>query len=242
MTHTDTYQTMNGSLGLKGPRSIQGGIRMPHITRIGIAKKRSTSNQVPACLALKVGVPTATRVINTRNPSQRKYAMGTWTSAPHHWQRPRAMRAILLHSGHTGTSRRRGLNIRSLNCVRSPYNPHRFSHPSQHFERLLQFFFCVRGGHDGSHARFAFGDGGKCDAGSELSFFEPFAGKIHRKASVANDDWCDRRFARGRCLAADVEAEQAEFFLPEPCVRPELLHPLRLGFQNVESRNAGRRD
>src|ERR1039458_9539434 len=65
---------------------------------------------------------------------------------------------------------------------------HLLSHALQHFERLLQFFFGVRGGHDGAHARFAFGDGGKCDAGSEHSFFEYFAGKIHGPASVAHDD------------------------------------------------------
>ena len=46
---------------------------------------------------------------------------------------------------------------------------HLLPHSLQHFERLLQFFFRVRGGHDGSHARFAFGDGGKRDAGSEHS-------------------------------------------------------------------------
>src|SRR5882762_6725527 len=112
--------------------------------------------------------------------------------------------------------------------TRSSQNSHLLSYSLQHFERLLQFFFRVRGGHDSSHARFAFGDGGKCDAGSEHAFFEKLAGKIHGQASVANDDGCDRRFARGRGLAADVEAEQAKFLLPEARVCPELLHPLRL--------------
>src|SRR3981189_2268418 len=126
--------------------------------------------------------------------------------------------------------------------TRSSENSHLLSYSPQHFDRLLQFFFRVRGGHDGAHARFAFGDGGEGDAGSEYSFFEKLAGKIHSESSVANDDWSDRRFAGGSGLAADVEAEQAEFFLPEARVRPELLHPLRLSFENIESRNAGRRD
>src|SRR5258708_16311086 len=124
----------------------------------------------------------------------------------------------------------------------SPENSHPLPHSLQHFERLLQFIFRVRGGHDGSHPCFAFGDGGKCDAGSEHAFFEQLAGKIHGQPSVANDDGRDRRFACRSGLAADVEAEKAEFFLPEACVRPELLHPPRLCFENVESRNAGGRD
>src|SRR5258708_32245037 len=97
-------------------------------------------------------------------------------------------------------------------------NSHLLPGSLQHFERLLKLFFGMRGGHDGAHARFAFADGGKGDAGSQHSLFEKFAGEIHGQPSVANDDRRDRWFARGRCLASDVEAEQAEFFLPEPSV------------------------
>ena len=97
----------------------------------------------------------------------------------------------------------------------------------------------MHGGHDGAHARLAFGDGGKCDARSEHSFFEKFAGEIHGQTSVADDDGCDRRFAGWSALASNVEAEQAQFFFPESRVLPELLHPLRLGFEDIESCDAG---
>src|ERR1700758_4544663 len=43
-------------------------------------------------------------------------------------------------------------------------------------------------------------------------------------------------------MAADVETEQAEFFFPEPRVCPELFHPLRLGFKNIERSYARRGD
>src|SRR5208282_3639209 len=124
----------------------------------------------------------------------------------------------------------------------SSENPHLLPHTLQHFQRPLQFFLRMRRGHDGPHPSFAFGDGGKCDAGSQHSFFEQFAGKVHCQTAVTNDDGGDWRFARRSRLAADVESEQAEFFLPEPGVRPELLHPLRFSFENVECRNASRRD
>ena len=45
----------------------------------------------------------------------------------------------------------------------------------------------------------------------------------------------------GVAASADVEAQQPEFFFPEARVLPELLHALRLVFENVEGRDAGRR-
>jgi hypothetical protein len=42
----------------------------------------------------------------------------------------------------------------------------------------------------------------------------------------------------GVALAADVEAEQSEFFFPEARVLPEIFHALGFVFQNVESGDA----
>src|SRR5258708_4992489 len=93
--------------------------------------------------------------------------------------------------------------------TQSSKNSHLLPHSLQHLKRLLQFFFRVRGGHDGSHARFALRDSGKRDAGSEHAFFEKLTGKIHGQASVANYDGRDWGFAGGRCLAASSETQRA---------------------------------
>src|SRR5713226_9906520 len=100
-------------------------------------------------------------------------------------------------------------------------NSEPLAHTLQHSERLLQFLLCVRSGHDSTHPCFALRDGRKCDAGSEHTFFEQFTRKIHSQASVANDDGCDRGFARGSCLPPNVKAEQPKFFFPESSVLPE---------------------
>ena len=120
-------------------------------------------------------------------------------------------------------------------------NPHPLPDTLQHPQRLLQLFLRVRRGHDGADAGFAFRHGGECDAGAEHAFFEQLAGEVHGELAVADDDRRDRSFAGRSGAAADVEAEQAEFFFPEARVLPELFHALGLVFQNVEGRDAGGR-
>src|SRR5712691_3683313 len=96
-----------------------------------------------------------------------------------------------------------------------PNNPHPLSHSPQHFQRLLQLIVRVRRRHDGADAGFAFGDGGEGDAGAEDAFLEQFAGEVHGELAVAYDDGSDWSLAGRSGAAADVEAEQAEFFFPE---------------------------
>src|ERR1700722_7460247 len=96
----------------------------------------------------------------------------------------------------------------------------------------------MRRGHDGADAGFAFGHGGEGDAGAEDAFLEEFAGEIHGEFAVADDDRSDWSLAGRSGAAADVEAEQAEFFFPEARVLPELLHALGFVFEDIEGGNA----
>src|SRR5712692_648283 len=132
-------------------------------------------------------------------------------------------------------------NGRLLNSL-LVHNPHALTYPPQHLQRLLQFVLRVRGGHDGADAGFAFGHGGEGDAGTHHAFLEQLAGEVHGELAVPNDDWRDGRLAGGGGAAADVEAEQAEFFFPEAGVRPELFDALWFVFKNIEGRDAGGRD
>src|SRR5882757_7891536 len=122
----------------------------------------------------------------------------------------------------------------------STEDAHPLPDPSQHFECACEFVLGVRGGHDRPYARLAFRHGGKSDARSEYSFFKQLARELHGQPSVADDNRRNRRLASRSGLAADVEAKQSEFLFPKPGVHPELLHELRLLFENIEGRNAGR--
>ena len=122
------------------------------------------------------------------------------------------------------------------------HNPHLLPHPSQHVQRLFQLIGRVRGGHDGADAGFAFWHRWECDAGAEHAFFEQFAGEVHGELAVTDDDGRDGRLAGGSGLAADIEAEQAQFFFPEAGVRPEVLDAFWFVFKNIEGRDAGGRD
>jgi catechol 2,3-dioxygenase-like lactoylglutathione lyase family enzyme len=53
--------------------------------------------------------------------------------------------------------------------------PHLLPHASQHFERLLQFIFRVRGRHDGAHPGLALRHRGKRNSRSQHAFFKQLA-------------------------------------------------------------------
>src|SRR5947209_9939750 len=93
--------------------------------------------------------------------------------------------------------------------------------------------------HDGAQAGFAFGYDRVCDSGSKYSFVKQLAAELHGKASVANDDWCDRGLAGGSVHAADIEAEIAELFFEIAGVLPEFVDELGLLLQNVKSCDTG---
>ena len=121
-------------------------------------------------------------------------------------------------------------------------NCHSLSDTFQHLQRLFQLIICMGSRHDGPDAGFAFGNRRVGDAGAEHALLEELAGEVHGEFAVADDDGRDWGFARGRVGATDVEAEQAEFFLPEAGILPKFFDPLGFVFQNLESRDAGCRD
>src|SRR5579862_6792723 len=96
----------------------------------------------------------------------------------------------------------------------------------------------MRRRHDRADAGFAFGHGRECDAGSQHSFFEQFAGKVHGRLAITDNDRSDWRFTCRSGFTADIETEKSEFLLPEARILPELFHALRFILQNIESRDA----
>ena len=100
----------------------------------------------------------------------------------------------------------------------------------------------MRGGHDGAHPGFAFGDGGKRDAGAQHSLPKQLAREFHGAGAISKDDWGNGRFAGGRGFAADVEAQEAQLFFPEAGVFPKLVDTLGLLLENIKGGNAGGRD
>ena len=93
------------------------------------------------------------------------------------------------------------------------------------------------GRHDGANAGFAFGNCGVGDAGAEHALFEELAGEVHGEFAVADDDGSDWRLARWCVDAADIEAEQPEFFLPETRVLPKFLDALGFLLEDFEGCN-----
>src|SRR5581483_9669291 len=96
--------------------------------------------------------------------------------------------------------------------------------------------------HDGADSGESFGNGGKCDSCSHHAFFEQLAREVHGEFAVANNDGRDWRFARRGIASSNVEPEQAEFFLPEAGVLPQLLDALRFLLKNIECRYASSGD
>src|SRR6185437_3033734 len=97
-------------------------------------------------------------------------------------------------------------------------NPHSLPHFLQHFQSAAELVLCMRGGHDGAQTRLAFRNRGESDPRDEDAFLKQLAAELHRQLALANNDWRDGSFA-SRCISAsDVEAEQTQLFLEEPCI------------------------
>src|SRR6185437_6050389 len=121
-------------------------------------------------------------------------------------------------------------------------NPHPLSHLLQYLQSTAELVLRMRGRHDGAQACLAFRHRGKGDAGHEYAFLEQLAAEVHGQLAFADDNRRDRRFAGWRVAASNVEAEQAQLFLEETCIAPQLVDQLRLFFQDFEGSDAGGRD
>src|SRR5438445_287191 len=92
--------------------------------------------------------------------------------------------------------------------------------------------------HDGPHTRLSLWHGRISDTSAQHAFFEQLAREFHCELTVPDDNRRDWRFTGWSCLAANVEAKQAEFFLPEASVFPQPFNALRFVFQHIEGGNA----
>jgi hypothetical protein len=116
------------------------------------------------------------------------------------------------------------------------------SDAGQDFQGLVDLLAGVLAGHDGADAGFALGDGGEGDAGGHEAGIEQGFAKLHCLAAVADEDGRDRGFALWGGIAAYVETGVGELLLEVRGVGPEAFDAFRLGLEEVEGRDAGRRD
>src|SRR6185437_4833716 len=96
--------------------------------------------------------------------------------------------------------------------------------------------------HNAAHTRLALRHRRERNPGRHYARLKQRAAEFHRLPALANDDRRNWRLTRRCRPPADIKSRSAQLLLEVPRVRPQPLDTLGLLLQNVERRDARRRN